>query len=295
MSKPKKKPEPAEPPALAAEVERTKNRPAFVRAPSPGEVEFIGPPTGGTYKQGANCEGCFEFFEALVCVVELRELARARYCPACVAKHEEEERAKRIGPTRADRWKKLCPPGYLNTDLDRLVREGKLAAKFGPDKQPKTGAEVVAEVMARGYSERGLVLTGVPRSGKTRLMLKHLESLYLQGHGVAYVYAPDFSDELAALWGDSPTKANAFVKRFFEVPCWFLDDLGKGKLSERAQSTILRVVEHRMGALLPTFITANASGDDLIRKMSDPETGEVTDFAVPLIERIRETCDPYRF
>ena len=60
-----------------------------------------------------------------------------------------------------------------------------------------------------------------------------------------------------------------------------LDDLGKAKLTERAEAELFGLVEHRIANLKPLIVTTNFVGDKLSDKLSE-------DRATPLVRRLRE-------
>lgn len=233
--------------------------------------------------EDANCanEACGEFFESKTFSAFGRVMFRQRYCPACTQREAEKAEIK------TDRWPELCPAAYLDTNIEQLRKKARMTT---------TGDEgmTIEKLLDIPYSKKGVNLIGPPRLGKTRLMFCLLRRYFEQGRYVRYMYAPTFNDELAARWSESPAGANKWTQLFIKTDCWFLDDLGKGRLTERAQSTILRIIEERTNSNRPCYITSNASGDDLIRKMSN-EDGTPSDHALPMIERIREFCTPIRF
>lgn len=249
----------------------------------------------GEYEEEALCDDCMEGFMSKCFTMGGRLAFQTRHCPKCCQRHEAEAEAlaAAAGPkSRAERWRALCPAAYLKTDTGRLARENKLSTVA-----PKriASAEFVPMLLARPFTERGVLLTGDSRIGKTRLVFALLGRYYLAGHGVMYVYAPEFSDTYAALMGESASKGDAFLQRCVEAELWFLDDLGKGRLSESAQRALLRVIEKRTSQERPIFTTCNHDGDTLVEKMRYEESGAESEYARPMIERLREFCDAYQF
>lgn len=256
--------------------------------------QFIGPPKGGDYMEDGLCEECMAGYPAKVYVMfvsgEFQEVFRTKFCPACSAILEAkfDEDNKKDPRTRLDRWALTCPSLYLKTDDDRLKREGKLAVA-APKKMDSRS--FVETILARPFSERGIGLCGPVRCGKTRLMFSLLRRYYLEGKRVMYIYAPDFSDKYAGLMGDSPSEGNKYLESCINAQLWFLDDLGKGRLSEAAQRALLRVVEKRTNSERPIFVTCNDVAETLIDRMRYEETGGESEYASPMIERLKEFCD----
>lgn len=235
-----------------------------------------------TITQLIDCD-CGEMFESHALYSFGSVSFRQKYCQKCTARIIAET------GSGVDEWPNFCPEVYRNTDTQRLIGDGK-ARMITLGKKPMS----IEDFLAIPYSAQGLNLIGPVRQGKTRLMFKLLEGYFRQGKYFRYIYAPSFSDELAAKWSDSPKQANEWVKGFIRTGIWFLDDLGKGRLTERAQSTILRIVEERTNSGKPCHITGNASGAELARKMTGDDA-EMSEYAEPLIERIREFCLSIRF
>jgi DNA replication protein DnaC len=65
------------------------------------------------------------------------------------------------------------------------------------------------------------------------------------------------------------------------VQILLIDDIGKGKMTDRAEMELFDLLETRTSHKLPTIWTANAKGDDLLRMMSE-DRGE------PIIRRLSE-------
>lgn len=224
-----------------------------------------------------------------------RVLFHTKRCEKCTARYLAESKALdgASGPKpRAERWKAICPAAYQKTETARLQSEGKLST-VAPKRIPS--AAFVPMILERPLTERGLLFTGDSRIGKTRLVFALLGRYYLAGHGVMYVYAPEFSDTYAALMGESAAKGDAYLKACESAEIWFLDDLGKGRLSESAQRALLRVIEKRTSQERPIFVTCNHDGDTLVEKMRYEENGGESEYAKPMIERLREFCDAHQF
>jgi DNA replication protein DnaC len=60
-----------------------------------------------------------------------------------------------------------------------------------------------------------------------------------------------------------------------------IDDLGKQKMTERAETELYDVLEHRTNNLKPTLVTTNATGQQLARMLSE-------DRRQPIIRRIKD-------
>lgn len=166
---------------------------------------------------------------------------------------------------------KLCPPLYQKTDPARLPAAQLTAAlqwKLGP---------------------RGLIMLGETGLGKSRVawlvirqtMLATKQNLRVQffdgisfGHEIARHYRKEDAED----WLDSVANAHLV----------FFDDLGKLKLTERAEVELFGLIERRCAAEKPVIVTTNDTGDTLAARMTDNR-------GPALIRRLREFCDPIQF
>lgn len=160
----------------------------------------------------------------------------------------------------------ICPPLYRQSDPARL-----------PQKQ-------LDEVMAWKYGPQGLLLLGTSGTSKTRCawaLIKKLITTHICpvtafdcvgfGHAVSKRFAEcdgveDWLLELAEFKG-----------------VVFFDDLGKLKITDRAEAELFGIIERRAANLLPIFATTNDTGASLEERMSDNR-------GPAMIRRLREFC-----
>jgi DNA replication protein DnaC len=57
------------------------------------------------------------------------------------------------------------------------------------------------------------------------------------------------------------------------VPLLFLDDMGKEKMTDRMASCLFALIDQRTMHKRPTIITTNLTGDTLMERFHDKETG----------------------
>ena len=82
--------------------------------------------------------------------------------------------------------------------------------------------------------------------------------------------------------------AGRFHDLLNEYEILLLDDVFKTRLTPAVQDALYSVVEDRMAAMKPTILTMNSGTEDVEAAMS-------SDLAVPMIERIRESCRAFEF
>jgi hypothetical protein len=216
-----------------------------------------------------NCEQCGHPFQAVPFVYGGRILAYPRYCETCIVENErakdrerEHEEAQRLSLA----WERICPPLYRDTDPSRLecspsARETILSWQFGA---------------------KGLLVHGPARSGKTRLVYLLLSRLHhLERQKIIALTANAFSHRVSVLFGAGGGRGEAFIDSLTEVPILFIDDIGKGRLTDRVESEFFHVIETRSAHLRPTILTTNLNGLALRLMWS-------ADRAEPLLGRFQE-------
>jgi DNA replication protein DnaC len=151
------------------------------------------------------------------------------------------------------RWYEVCWPRYRNTDRAKLPNQ-----------------EAVTQLLTYNYSDRGLFVAGPTRRGKTRAIFLLLRRLFEEGHRIVALDCLDFGHRIADLFLNG--EGVAWVRSLSKVPMLFMDDIDKGKLTERVESELFGLFERRIANCLPTIISANSSGKALTSRM-DPIRG----------------------
>ena len=215
------------------------------------------------------CQGCGQPFVAIPIVLNGRVIYPKRYCDPCVQRRDEAQvldQKQRQAAHLAEAWERICPPIYRDSDQSRLpcalaTREAVLRWEFKP---------------------QGLLLYGPTSSGKSRLAFLLLSRLHhLEARKVAAIASTAFSHQVSALFGEGGGKGEAFIDRLANVEVLLIDDIGKGRLTDRVEAEFFHIIEHRASHLLPTILTTNLSGDALTAAWSP-------DRADPLVRRLIE-------
>lgn len=192
-------------------------------------------------------------------------------CEGCTpifeARRKQEYDAK-LDSERENLWAEICPPLFQRTK-DELL----------PQRQ-------LAEAMAWEYNPKGLLLHGSTGRGKTRIVWRILRKQFLNGLRFEAMTAGEFSRK------SSDSAANGYAEDWAEklvrVRLLFIDDLGKGKLTERNEADLFDIIDRRIAFERPIIVTTNSVGDELQKRL-DPDRG------APLIRRLREFCDCISF
>jgi|GEM_PF-1705783 len=136
------------------------------------------------------------------------------------------------------------------------------------------------------YSPKGLGFIGETGTGKTSAIVRVLERMSKEGKSICLITATELSELSATAnqYDDEKKreKANQRLKQAKSSDIMFLDDLGKGKLTERGESTLFDLVDHRYSHQLPVFWTSNSSAEAMLKKLS-PDRG------LALVRRLTDT------
>lgn len=142
---------------------------------------------------------------------------------------------------RREEWfHRICPVGYTATDPTLL-----------PERQFK-------ETMSWEYGPTGLVLTGPSGTGKTRCawtLLRRIMTMDIPERGVSALNCVGFVNKVKGQYPDNYELR--FSERMAAVPLLFLDDFGKLKFTDRAETQLYALIERRSANMLPTIITTS--------------------------------------
>lgn len=204
-----------------------------------------------------SCAICFEAMTIPELVVAGRKLNLSVICDDCA----EKQNAKAILDTTANHQNRLscafesiCPPLYRESDLKRIH------GAFSEAVQNWT------------HSPTGLYLQGKPGTGKTRASWWLLRREHFAGTSVYGLTCTEFARFAGEQW-HSESKQRALAEEALEkcrrVKLLMLDDLGKQKMTERAELELFDLLEHRSQNLLPSIITTNATSAQLLAMLSE--------------------------
>lgn len=196
--------------------------------------------------------------------------AGPRTCPVCHDVFEPKFRnqgfCERCSPGVAEQreqtWLDFCPPLYRKSDLSRL---------------PVAAVEAAEKYE---YGPEGLALVGKSGIGKTRAMMVLCRRLiFNEGRHGHFVPAAVFSREIAS----HGHEAGQYTAKLRRTGVLFIDDLGKGKLTDAVQAHLFDILEERTANLRPTLWTSNAGGKALAAMFSkdraDPFLRRLTEFS----------------
>lgn len=189
----------------------------------------------------------------------LKELPPAEVCfnPKCV--EAESESVRRIND---EVWKRThpldtpVPPLFADTDLQRL---------------PEPLPTIASTWKPHG---KGLVIHGTTRKGKTRTAWYLAKRLYDESpyaNRFLFLTMFDLEVRLVGAWGTHSWDKE--MTKMVNIPLLFLDDLGKEKMTDRMASVLFALIDQRTQNKRSTIITTNLTGDQLLERFHDKETG----------------------
>jgi hypothetical protein len=121
---------------------------------------------------------------------------------------------------------------------------------------------------------KGLLIHGTTRKGKTRTAWYIANRLWNENKfKYRYLFLTMFELEarIAASWGNSTWDKT--MLHMTNVPLLFLDDMGKEKMTDRMASCLFALIDQRTMHKRPTIITTNLTGETLLERFHDKETG----------------------
>lgn len=148
-------------------------------------------------------------------------------------------------------------------------------AGIGPEYQAST-AECAEQVEAVKHG-RNVFITGANGCGKSMLAAAIGMSLIDQGYTVLFVNAAIAAQAIRSTYsgeGDS-----SLWERMCNAPALIIDDLGKGNPTEWDSSIWYTVAEARNAAGIPTVVTTNYTGGELVKRLTannDDSTARAT-------------------
>jgi DNA replication protein DnaC len=165
----------------------------------------------------------------------------------------------------------ICPELYRASEPDRLP------------------APQLAAALRWQVNPKGLILLGETGRGKSRvawLLLRRILVEDLPEIKFKWFDCVGFGHEIAKHY--KAEDAEEWLELLATIPLLFMDDLGKLKLTERAETELFGMIERRCANRKPMIVTTNDTGDTLASRMTDNR-------GPALIRRLREFCEPIQF
>ena len=220
----------------------------------------------------STCQNCGEEFDYVPLTFEGKVLFTPNNCDACteiaILKGEQEVYRRRED-ARKLRFGQMVPPIYLETDKTRLQ------------------ADLLRIVDSWEYNPTGIGFVGTSGKGKTRAAVLLLDRLDREKKLTFFLSATDLALNSANQFADNHTTrlvATSILTLCRTSQVLLLDDLGKGRMTDRAESELYDLLEYRTSHRVPTIWTSNSDarglhamfsrdrGDAIIRRLAEFST-----------------------
>lgn len=134
--------------------------------------------------------------------------------------------------------------------------------------------------MKAGVTGSCLILSGRRGTGKTHLAISIAIKSMKGGHGAIFRLVNELLDEIrhSVAEGDYFD----FIRKFKEVSCLVLDDLGKEKTTDAGLDYLYQIIDYRYRHELQTIITTNALSIEELASWGAPE------YLTPIVSRLIE-------
>ena len=204
-------------------------------------------------------------------------------CGACYGQRRHEEnladkstidgKNKQSMELRMGKWNELCPELYRNADtsfIDQLQ---------------------FVRITKWKYGQKGLVISGRSRVGKTTSVWHLLHKLYvLEGRSFKAISEPEFCIERDK--NSRQGTLDAFLNQCIHSDVFFLDDVGHAATNSRNMEELYHVIAKRTDWKKPIIVTTQFTPDELQERGSKSGSAKT---AVAILNRISNFCYPVAF
>lgn len=216
-----------------------------------------------------SCRECGSIFSFEPLEMNGKRLFEPDYCDECAeilsTKQTKQEQRRAEDASRASFWDAI-PPIYRETDLKRIT--GKLKSILG------------------NWDGGNAGIIGPSGEGKTRTAVLLLEKVHAR-KTTLFLSSSNFGRIVASQWSDNAPRRSAtefIISRAYSVDVLLLDDIGKGRMTDRAEAELHDLLEHRTSFKKVTIWTANSNArqlhamftadraDAILRRLTDNTT-----------------------
>lgn len=208
-------------------------------------------------------------------------------------KCEREIEVRKVNNEIAKEKKNLISNLFSNANLGKRFAN----CTFDNFKQSKGAVEALN--MCREFAENfpkhlesgsGLLIYGIPGNGKTHLVSAVVKEVIQRGHSAIFQSAAELMYRLNATYNDSGESELAIMKGLVESDLTAIDDLGKGKWSEKVSERFYVILDGRYRELKPTLVTTNLK----LKELEDYVGIAVFDRMKEMMVFVNNTAESYR-
>lgn len=208
----------------------------------------------------SNCWDCNAAFITECGYLLHNPLPLKNYCEPCYGKRAEEMERKQIEQQRRD----------------EEARRKRFEAEV-PSLYQNTPSQLIAPILLEAadswvYSSKGLGFVGETGWGKTSAQVRILDQQSRAGKSICYLEATELAElASAANQYNDETKKKRAEQQLYKAKSsdvTFLDDLGKGKLTDRGESSLYELLNYRYAHQLPFFWTTNSTAEVMLKSFS---------------------------
>jgi DNA replication protein DnaC len=136
----------------------------------------------------------------------------------------------------------------------------------------------------------GLLLVGLPGTGKTHLAIAALRSLMARGHEGIFFDYQNLLERIRSGYSEALGAANRDAYRSaLETELLLLDDLGSHRVTDWVEDTVTAIVTYRCNHKKPTIVTTNLPDPDMGGSLIDkPAVASAPRYKTTLEERVGE-------
>ena len=195
-------------------------------------------------------------------------------CKECIAQSRAEEQHKEVRKLRmanAARMRQaldfLLPPLFRKAHMRDLSKGFRLA-------------------LDTRKSEQGLLLWGTPGTGKSHAMAAIIRQMRLKGYSCQRISYEKLCLAIRGTFSQNSKKSELdIITPFISVDCLFIEDLGATVSEGRQESdfslrTFLVILDSRLEATKPTFITTNKSVESLASSFDERIASRLSTFKI---------------
>ena len=130
---------------------------------------------------------------------------------------------------------------------------------------------------------RGVVIFGASGAGKTRAMWELLKRVMTVSTEVFCPGKNSFDHRLAAQYRNE--SAEEWIAGICDTDIVAFDDITKMRMTERVESELFGIIDHRVNHHLPIIVTVQGDSTSISKAIGEEKSA-------PIIRRLREFCDP---